>query len=101
METEIIVGGIELGAFIILAVQVVKVMGLENELWLKLSPVIAGVFFAALFAVEALVPGAAQYVDMAIKAIVGIGSAVLGYKYAIKPGLENLGVPVSRASLEE
>jgi len=100
MDFEIGLAGVQLGAFLILLVQTLKLMELEGA-WLRFGPVLGALLFGALYALAALVPASAQYIELAVQVIAGIMTAVLGYGYVVKPVGEALGLRISATDLEE
>lgn len=101
MEFSLAIAGVQLGAFLILFVQALKFLGVTEEKWLKLGPVIAAVAFGAVYAVELFVPASKPVVDVVFQIVVAIMTAVLGYGYVAAPLARALGVKVSVADLEE
>jgi hypothetical protein len=100
METEILVGGFKLGVLAILFVQALKLLGVTEEKWLNVSVVSVATFFTILWGVQQLVPAATLYVNIITLGLSSIASCVLGYKYAVKPALQKVGISVSVADLE-
>jgi hypothetical protein len=97
---DMLVGGIALGAFLILLVQSLKFLGVTDEKWLKLAPLFGAILFVGLFTVKQLVPASAPIVDGVMGAFVVIATATLGYAYAVKPVAQKLGISVTTEELE-
>ncbi len=101
MEFNLAIAGVELGAFLILLVQALKFLGVTDEGWLKMGPVLGALLFAGLWAVESLVPTSKPFIDMAVQLIIAVMTAVLGYGYIAAPLARALGIKVSAGDLEE
>jgi uncharacterized membrane protein YeiH len=97
---EVIVGGLELGAFIILLVQTCKFLGLSDENKLKLAVLIGAVVFVVLSIVSGLVPAAAMYIDQVTMGIWAVMGAVLGWAYGVKPLAQRLGIVATVSEIE-
>lgn len=95
MEGNLVVAGVELGAFLILFVQALKFLGVADEKWLKLGPVIAAIVFGGVYAVELFVPASKPVVDVVFQIVIAIMTAVLGYGYVAAPVARALGIRVS------
>lgn len=100
MEFNLAIAGVQLGAFLIMVVQALKFLGVTEEKWLKLGPVLAAVVFGAIFAVELFVPASKPVVDIVFQIVIGILTAVLGYNYVAKPVAEAFGLKVSSSDIE-
>jgi hypothetical protein len=101
MEFSLVIAGVQLGAFLVLAVQSLKFLGVSDEKWLKLGPVIAAAAFGIVYAVELFVPASKPIVDIVFQIVVAIMTAVLGYGYIAKPVAEAFGLKVSSGEIEE
>ena len=101
MELTLAIAGVQLGAFLIIFVQALKFLGVSDEKWLKLGPVVAAVAFGAVYAVELFVPASKPIVDVVFQIVVAIMTAVLGYGYIAAPVAKALGLKVSVSDIEE
>ena len=101
MEFSLVIAGVQLGAFLVLAVQSLKFLGVTEEKWLRLGPVVAAVAFGAVYAVEFFAPASKPIVDIVFQIIVAVMTAVLGYNYVAKPVAEAFGLKVSSGDIEE
>jgi hypothetical protein len=101
MELTLAIAGVQLGAFLIIFVQALKFLGVTEEKWLRLGPVVAAVAFGAVYAVELFVPASKPIVDIVFQIIVAVMTAVLGYNYVAKPVAEAFGLKVSSGDIEE
>ena len=101
MELTLAIAGVQLGAFLILFVQALKFLGVSEEKWLRLGPVVAAVAFGAVYAVELFVPASKPIVDIVFQIIVAVMTAVLGYGYIAAPVAKALGLKVSVSDIEE
>ena len=101
MEFSLVIAGVQLGAFLVLAVQSLKFLGVTEEKWLRLGPVVAAVAFGAVYAVELFVPASKPIVDVVFQIVVAIMTAVLGYGYIAAPVAKALGLKVSVSDIEE
>ena len=101
MEIDLVIAGVQLGAFVILLVQAVKFLGVVSEKWLRLSALFAAIGFTALWGVQSFVPEAEPYVAAVVTGVSAILTAVLGYSYIVKPLGQALGIRVSSADINE
>jgi len=99
--TDLVVGGVSLGGFIILAVQALKQLPFVNDENVAYLPWGVGFVFLALYAVQAAYPPSAPFIAEALKAIAGTMAAVLGYVYGLKPAVQNLAAKLTISDLEE
>lgn len=101
METDLVLGGVQLGALAILFMQALKVLWLQDEGQLKLASAIVALVFTALWGVGEFVPEAAPVLKIIVTGLSGFATMVLGYAYLAKPALQRVGVKVSVADLTE
>ena len=101
MEFSLVIAGVQLGAFLVLAVQTVKFLGVTEERWLRISPVLAGLVFGILYGIEAFLPSTKSVIDIVFGIVVAVMTAVLGYGYIAAPVAKALGLKVSVADIEE
>jgi len=101
MEFSLVIAGVQLGAFLVLAVQSLKFLGVTEEKWLRLGPVVAAAAFGIVYAVELFVPASKPIVDVVFQIVVAIMTAVLGYGYIAAPVAKALGLKVSVSDIEE
>lgn len=99
MDTDILVGGVQLGMLAMLFVQALKVLGVTDEKWIKISVVSVATFFTLLWGVEQTIPVAVPYVKLVVLGLSSIASCVLGYSYVVKPAFQRVGIKVSVADL--
>ena len=101
MDTELLVGGFQAGAFILLAVQGLKVFNFVSGENAPKAAVITGLVLGVLSAVESLVPASAPYIATFVRVFIGAMTAGLGYEYLVRPALNRFGVSVSSSELNE
>jgi len=97
---DLIVGGVSLAGFIVLAVQALKFLPFVNDENIAYVPWAVGGGFLVLYVVAAAFPPAAPYIEAALKAVTGVMAAVLAYFYGLKPIAKNLAGNVSADDLE-
>ncbi len=100
MDFQLAIAGVQLGAFLILFVQALKFLGVTDEKWLRLGPVLAAAVFGGVFAVELFVPASKPVIDIVFQIVIAIMVAVLGYSYVAKPVAEAFGLQVSSSDIE-
>lgn len=98
---DLIVGGVSVAGFIILAMQALKVSGIVNEDNAGYAPWAIGGLLLVLYAVGAIFPPAAPIIAQALQAVAGVVVAVLGYFYGLKPVARALAANLSVSDLEE
>lgn len=98
---DLIVGGVSLAGFIVLAVQALKQLPFVDEDNVAYLPWAVGGVFLVLYAVGALYPPAAPVIEAALQAIAGVLAAVLAYSYGIKPVVRNIAANLSINDLME
>jgi len=98
--SDLIVGGLSLAGFIILAVQAIKVSGLIGEEHVAKVPWAVAGAFLVLKAVEAAYPPSAPIIAGVLQAFAGAVAAVLSYFYGLKPVARAIGSGLSSSDLE-
>lgn len=98
---DLIVGGVSLAGFIVLAVQALKLLPFVDEDNVAYLPWAVGGLFLLLYAVGAIFPAAVPVIEAALQAIAGVLAAVLAYSYGLKPVVRNLAANLSVNDLEE
>ena len=101
MDQDLIVAGVSLGVYIILAVQAIKVTGLLPAEKIGYVPWALAALFLGLGAVEQLYPISAVYIEAVLKALFGAVSAVLIYFYGVKPSAKALGSGITSEDLHD
>ena len=98
MDQDLIVGGVSLAAFVLLAVQALKISGLPEEKLGYAPWAVAGAFLV-LKGVEAFYPASAPIIAGVLQAIFGAVGAILAYFYGLKPVARAIG-QITRADLD-
>lgn len=98
----LLIDGMWIGLAVMLTVQVLKIMEIiTSTLWLKRSPIIVALVLGLFWLIAEMAPVTEPYIAGVFRAYVGSLTAALAYPYVLKPLLEKLGIPVSRASLND
>lgn len=101
MSSELVVGGLQVAGFILLAVQGLKVFGFVSGENAPKAAVITALVLGVVGTVENLFPASAPYIATFLQSIAGALAAGLGYEYLVRPTLERFGVSVSSTDLNE
>lgn len=101
MDSELVVGGLKAGAFILLAVQALKVYGFVSGESAAKSAMYIALGLGVISAAEQLFPEAAPYTALFLQTVAGALAAGLGYEYLVRPGLEKVGISVSSTDLAD
>ena len=100
MDFELVVGGLQAGAFILLAVQALKVYKFVSGESAPQAAMFVALGLGVLAAVEEIFPETAPYVALSLRVFAGAMSAGLGYEYLAKPVLGFVGINVSSSDLK-
>ena len=101
MEADFVVGGLQVAALVLLAVQALKVYGFVTGENAPKAAVLVALVLGAVGTVEKLVPVAAPYVAIFVQVLAGALTAGLGYEYLVRPLAERFGISVSSTELDK